>query len=157
MDLNLIKEDISLIDLNKVNTTYIPSIYTITNKAKDNISNLDFIFDTNVNIISLCNKNLFSKLNKVNKQVKQGKASKIQVKYTGESSILFSKRNFKLNIKNIYYILSLGLNILEYSAISHLIKADLNGNILRLYSKKSNKLIAQGYKKEGLYYIPFYI
>lgn len=67
MDLNLIKKDISLINLNKVNITYIPFIYIIINKVKDNINNLNFIFNININIISLYNKNLFFKLNKVNK------------------------------------------------------------------------------------------
>lgn len=146
----------------EVNNLYIPFIYTtIANKTylgnREHLNSIEIAIDTAANIVSFSDIRLFSTIRTTNRDVKWGQASTIHVNKTGDSIIKFSDTQILYRLRNIYYIPSLGLNILGYKTISKHIRLELEGNLLYLYSRKINKLITKGFQKEGLYYIRVYI
>jgi hypothetical protein len=136
----------------------------ITNSAKDaNNSSLDnigfknpigqkvnFIIDSAATISTISNLSYFSSYSPTSTIVKWGKASSIKATYKGEIYIK-TDIGFIYLLKEIYYIPSLGINLISINQLTDLIALFMKNKVY-LYTPL-RRIVAIGKKEENLYYI----
>ena len=111
---------------------------------------IEIVVDTGSTIFSVCQRKFLSNYQPVNTQIHWGNAGKLKVKGQGDLIIQFQNGS-SLTLKNVYYILEFGINLLSISKLDN-IEATFSKDkvIIRDENKKE---IVQGYSKRDLYHI----
>jgi hypothetical protein len=136
----------------------------ITNSAKDannsSLANIgsknpigqkvNFIIDSAATISTISNLSYFSSYSPTSTIVKWGKASSIKATYKGEIYIK-TDISFIYLLKEIYYIPSLGINLISINQLTDLIALFMKNKVY-LYTPL-RRIVAIGKKEENLYYI----
>lgn len=127
--------------------------------SKDAYNNC-FIVDTGAAVNAITNKSLFLSMKPVKRQVSWGKIKTINITGIGDVKITlynsWNKTNNKTTnviLKNCVYIPDFGINIISVSAAKN-IWTITTGQYIYLLCKNSHKILTQGEKISGLYYVP---
>ena len=99
----------------------------------------------------MTDKSLFITYNTTDKYVSWGKVRTLRIQGEGSCKITFPDTNITVLLRNCYYILELGINIIGGSAL--LLDVYWIGNNNTLAITKNNKFITKATMKNGLYHL----
>ena len=141
----------SLDNSNSTTSSSTNNIVLTTKESKNNLSTIEFILDSGATVHTCYLRELFTSIKPTSTSIKQGNSnSLIKARGIGDIEVKFTSINNLVTIKNVLYILELGLNLLSLNLItSKNYTFYFNKDSCYLRSSK-NTLIAKGCYKEGV-------